>query len=211
MPSVQPIESGVKPFTAEFEETTFNAKGESRIASYQTIAVNRDGTRLLKLGLNEGTRQLVDPSGLRITVYGNRKSTTKLTPMPRRLPARQCDGEKPEEAAGERIIFGYRAIGKVQRVSDRSSETWYAADYDCAMLETILTFSTGEKSVLKLRSFTENADARLFDTANLIEGPPSQLDPDEHEECLASPSCRESIEKRDAAYHENRRRNGLSQ
>jgi hypothetical protein len=50
-----------------------------------------------------------------------------------------------------------------ERNSDRYSETWYALDYDCAMLERTLYFGTGEKSVLTLTSFTERVDPELFD------------------------------------------------
>ena len=72
----QPAEA-LKPFTAEFEETTINRNGQPRIASYQTIAIRSDGARLLKLGLHERPRFLTFPSGLNVTAHSSRKSTTK--------------------------------------------------------------------------------------------------------------------------------------
>ena len=205
----QSPETAYKPFTAEFVETATNAKGERRIASHQTIAVNRDGTRVLKLGLHDGQRHVSSPTGLNVTASDTHKSTTKSSAPPlRRFEASLCSSDAPEESVGERIIFGYRALGKLRRSSDRTNEAWYAVDYDCAMVETILTFSTGEKSLLQLRAFRESAEAGLFDTANLIEGPPSKLsDP---AECLRREACRERMERVDAGYYENRRRNGLA-
>src|SRR4030095_2796989 len=140
-----------------------------------------------------------------------RKSTTKSPPMVMRSPSTECAGTRPEERGAIRDIFGYRAIMWTERSSDRHSETWYALDYDCVMLERTLYFGTGEKSILTLKSFKGNADPKLFDIESLIEGPPSQLDQLELSECLANESCKRRLEERDAAYYANRKRNGLGQ
>ena len=203
--------AAVKPFTAEFEETAVNRNGQPRIASYQTIAIRSDGARLLKLGLHDGPRYLTFPSGLNVTAHGSRKSTTKGMGKTMRSSSDECAGTRPEERGSIRDVFGYRAIMWTDRSSDRYSETWYALDYDCAMLERTLYFSTGEKSILTLKSFKESADPNLFDVEKLIEGPPSQLDQVELDECLANDSCKRRLEERDAAYHANRKRNGLGQ
>jgi hypothetical protein len=205
------LSSTSRPFTAEFEETVTSARGDTRIASYQTIAVNTDGTRLLALGLHRELRDIVDVDGLSVRAKGNRKSTTQHSPALRRLTSKGCALDREEAISGERVIFGYRAVGRLRRFSDRTSEEWYAADYDCAMVERLLSFSTGEKSILSLRSFTETVEAALFDTATLIEGPPSQLDPDESQRCLASERCRPMMEWRDTQYRDNRQLHRLSQ
>ena len=204
----QPAAS-VKPFTAEFEETAVNKNGEPRIASYQTIAIRSDGARLLKLGLHEGPRYLTFPSGLNVTAHGTRKSTTMTSVMTMRSTSHECAGTRPEERGMIREVFGYRAIVWIERNSDRHSETWYALDYDCAMLEKTLYFNTGEKSILTLKSFKESVDPALFDVDKLIEGPPSQLD--QMDGCLANEACKRRMEERDAGYYANRKRNGLGQ
>jgi hypothetical protein len=210
VPAQQPAATA-KPFTAEFEETAVNKNGEPRIASYQTIAIRGDGARLLKLGLHDGPRYLTYPSGLNVTAHGERKSTTKIGAMTMRSTSNECGGGRPEERGTIRDVFGYRAIMWTDRSSDRYSETWYALDYDCAMLERTLYFNTGEKSILALKSFKESVDPKLFDVDSLIEGPPSQLDQSELGECLANESCKRRLEQRDEAYHANRKRNGLGQ
>ena len=208
LPAQQPA-AAAKPFTAEFEETAVNRNGEPRIASYQTIAIRGDGARLLKLGLNDGPRYLTFPSGLNVTAHRERKSTTKISGVTERSTSNECTGTRPEERGSIRDVFGYRAILWTERSSDRYSETWYALDYDCAMLEKTLHFGTGERSILTLKSFKETADPKLFDVETLIEGPPSQLD--QMDDCLANESCKRRLEERDAAYYANRKRNGLGQ
>jgi hypothetical protein len=198
------------PYTVSLEEVVISANGRETLASYQTWALRSDGATVSRLGRpKEGGRTLQFPSGQRVVVNdrGGRKSTDYTTSRggPIRDTRANCVGRN-EVLVEIREVAGYRAASLRLTAGSQSQESFRALDFSCAPLGSTMTSANGSRSVTRVTSFIRGEPApELFEVgADLVEGPPSALEP---LEAVCDPACmarmKPHLDERDASYYQN--------
>jgi hypothetical protein len=187
----------IVPVTIHREEHVTSADGlRTKLAAMITVAVSSGGVRSLRMGPeNLGGRTIEYPDRVRVVTSDKwrTKSTQQMsaTTEERRRASLGCVyPERGEVVVAETQIAGVDAV----EVRIRNRSTWYALDFACEIVQSVVEYEEGSVSRTTTVKLTAGEpDPSLFMIpGDYVEGPPSALDARDRAAAPCGPQCQEA-------------------